>query len=82
MTMKQICFNIDDEVDQEFREVVFKIKGLRRGSIVDALHEAVKLWIIVNKNNKSSDLEKILANLDKIKEKPLKPRSTAKNKSL
>lgn len=37
--------NIDDELDRRFREVVFKVKGFRRGALKEALEEAIELWL-------------------------------------
>jgi len=37
--------NIDEELDRKFREAVFKVKGLRRGALKEALEEAIRLWL-------------------------------------
>jgi len=37
------------ELETEFRKVVFKKKGMRRGNIKEAVEEALHLWIKANK---------------------------------
>jgi hypothetical protein len=36
---------LPDELETQFREIVFKRKGLRKGNLTEALKEAVVLWI-------------------------------------
>ena len=40
-----MIFEIDDKLEEEFRNTVFQRKGLKRGVIKDALIEAMNLWI-------------------------------------
>ena len=47
----QVNFNLDDILDEKFREVVFKRKGMRRGAITEAYEEAIKMWIKENYND-------------------------------
>lgn len=35
---------IQDDVDQRFREEVFKRKGMKKGNLTEALEEAMTLW--------------------------------------
>lgn len=42
---KKITVLVDDELDEKFRRAVFESKGLHRGSITEALEEALELWI-------------------------------------
>lgn len=42
---KKLTVILDDELDERFREAVFKAKGLRRGSITEAIEEAIDFWI-------------------------------------
>lgn len=44
--VKKLTVLLDDELDRKFREAVFKAKGLRRGSITEAIEEAIELWIM------------------------------------
>jgi len=48
--MGKINLKIKDEIEQKFREEVFKRKGLRKGNLTKALEEAMILWI--NAGNK------------------------------
>jgi len=50
--MVQINVNIDSELDNRFREAVFMTKGMKRGSMSQAIHEALALWILQSKNKK------------------------------
>lgn len=42
---KKLTVILDDELDERFRESVFKSKGMRRGNITEAVEEAIDLWI-------------------------------------
>ncbi len=48
--MAQLNANISSELDKEFRETVYKKKGLKRGVLLESLEEAIKLWILEQKN--------------------------------
>lgn len=43
--MAKITFDIDDSLDNNFRRVVGKKYGSRKGVIGQALEEAIKDWI-------------------------------------
>ncbi len=43
--MPQYSFNINDDLDKEFRAMVFKTKGMKRGALLTALEEALDLWV-------------------------------------
>jgi hypothetical protein len=43
--VKKLTVLIDDKLDEEFRETVFKKKGMHRGNITEAIEEAIDLWI-------------------------------------
>jgi hypothetical protein len=36
---------IDDNLDKQFREAIFKSKGLKKGVLTEAVEEAIKCWI-------------------------------------
>jgi len=42
---RKITVVLDNELDEKFRETVFKVKGMRKGNIQEAVIEALKLWI-------------------------------------
>ena len=42
---KKLTVLIKDELDERFREAVFKSKGMHRGNITEAVEEAIELWI-------------------------------------
>lgn len=43
--MGTITINVDDEMEQKFRETVAKEKGLGKGKLGSAVQEAFDLWI-------------------------------------
>ncbi len=43
--MGTITLSIDDRTEQEFRELVEKILGKRKGALGEAATEAMKIWI-------------------------------------
>jgi len=43
--MAKLTVLIKDELDERFREAVFKTKGMHRGNITEAIEEAIDLWI-------------------------------------
>lgn len=36
---------IPDDLDDKFRNAVFKCKGMRKGNITEAIEEALEQWI-------------------------------------
>ena len=45
ISMGKMNIVLDDELEKEFREAVFKRKGMRKGNISKALEDAIKQWI-------------------------------------
>jgi len=43
--MAKLTVIIKDNLDEKFREAVFKTKGMHRGNITEAIEEAIELWI-------------------------------------
>jgi hypothetical protein len=43
--MGQISLVIDDKLDAEFREVVAKQLGFKKGNLKIAIEQALRLWI-------------------------------------
>lgn len=42
---KKLTVLIEDDLDEKFRETVFKKKGMHKGNITEAIEEAIDLWI-------------------------------------
>jgi len=43
---------VDADLEEKFREAVFKAKGMKKGNISDALEEAIAAWIEAQKKGK------------------------------
>lgn len=54
MPKKEIV-ELDDELDEEFRQTIVSVKGLHKGVIKEAFEEAVKAWIEKNQKGKKHD---------------------------
>jgi hypothetical protein len=46
--MAKLTVIITEELDKEFRDTVFRKKGLHKGNISEAVFEALHLWIKEN----------------------------------
>jgi hypothetical protein len=42
---KKLTVLIEDDLDEKFRETVFKTKGMHKGNITEAIEEAIDGWI-------------------------------------
>ena len=42
---KKLTVLLKDDLDEKFREAVFKTKGLHKGNITEAVEEAIQCWI-------------------------------------
>lgn len=42
---KKLTVLIKDDLDEKFRETVFKTKGMHKGNITEAIEEAIQCWI-------------------------------------
>ncbi len=47
--MARIDVILPDELEQKFREAVFKRKGMKRGNVTDSVQEAINLWLAAEK---------------------------------
>ena len=54
--LPQLSVNINPELDKQFREIVFKKKGLRRGVLMESFEEALALWIREQNNKERKKL--------------------------
>lgn len=43
--MGQITVKIDDDLEKQFRDKIYKKKGLRKGDLAESVAEAIQLWI-------------------------------------
>lgn len=49
IVMARLNLNIDDKLDTQFRDMVYKIMGWREGNIITALEEAIVIWLEAKK---------------------------------
>lgn len=42
---KKLTVLIKDDLDENFRNAVFKEKGMHKGNLSEAIEEAIELWI-------------------------------------
>jgi len=56
--MGRIDIILPDDLEQEFREEVFKQLGMKRGNITIAIIDAIKLWINTNQRKRSEAAKK------------------------
>jgi hypothetical protein len=42
---KKLTVLLKDDLDEKFREAVFKTKGMHKGNITEAIEEAIQCWI-------------------------------------
>jgi hypothetical protein len=43
--MGRLDLNISDQLEQKFRDMVYKTKGMKKGNLTISLEEAFDLWI-------------------------------------
>jgi len=43
--MGKVNLSIDDKLEERFRVMVAKRKGMRKGNLTKAVEEAMKLWL-------------------------------------
>jgi len=51
--MGKLTVMLDDALEKKFREAIGRIKGCHRGSLSEAIAEAIKDWIAKNERNKN-----------------------------
>ena len=56
--MGNIKVILPDELEEEFREEVFKSKGMKKGNLTLAIEEAVKQWIETQRRKRSKATKK------------------------
>jgi len=66
--MQHINATVDDKILQEFRDVIYRRKGLRRGDFQQSLEEAMLEYILkYSKSEKTKELAKQAKKGKKIK---------------
>lgn len=43
--MGKVTLVLNDELEQKFRDAIYKSKGMKRGNIQSAIEEAIECWI-------------------------------------
>jgi len=49
---------LSDELEQKFREEIFKSKGMKKGNISIAVEEAIEMWIESEQKKRSNAAKK------------------------
>ena len=49
---KKLTVNINEELDEKFREAIFKRKGMKKGNLTESIEEAMLLWINSSNHDK------------------------------
>lgn len=45
IVMGRLDLNIDDGLETQFRDAVYKTMGMKRGNLTIALEEAIRVWL-------------------------------------
>jgi metal-responsive CopG/Arc/MetJ family transcriptional regulator len=56
--MGTLKVTIPDDLEKEFREEIFKSKGMKKGNISKAVEEAIRLWIEHQRKKRSKAAKK------------------------
>ena len=51
INMARLDLNIDDKLDAQFRDMVYKKMGMKRGNLRIAIEEAIKIWLSSKKGS-------------------------------
>lgn len=49
--MARLDLNIDDKLDAQFRDMVYKKMGMKRGNLRIPIEEAIKIWLSSKKGS-------------------------------
>jgi len=49
---------LSDNLEKQFRTEVFKSKGMKKGNLTEAIEEAIKIWIDLQKKKRSNAAKK------------------------
>ena len=50
---KKLTVIIKDDLDEKFRQTVFKEKGMHKGNITSAVEEALENWVRMHSDDES-----------------------------
>lgn len=50
--MGTLRVTIPEELDRQFREAIFRARGMRRGNITVAMQEAIEMWILAQEKKR------------------------------
>lgn len=56
--MGNIKVILPDDLEEEFREEIYKSKGMKKGNITKAVQEAIVLWMEAEKKKRSEVAKK------------------------
>ena len=56
--MGNIKIILPDDLEEEFRQEIFKSKGMKKGNITEAVQEAIKLWMDAERKRRSEIAKK------------------------
>ena len=49
---------LQEDLEEEFRNEVFKSKGMKKGNLTETIEEAIKMWITSEKQKRSNAAKK------------------------
>lgn len=49
---------LSDELEQEFRDEIYKSKGMKKGNITEAIQEAIRMWIEAERERRTEIAKK------------------------
>ncbi|MCP8321514.1 MAG: hypothetical protein H3Z52_11340 [archaeon] len=56
--MARIDIILDDELEKEFRDEVYKQLGMKKGNLTVAIQEAIRMWINTQRSKRSEAAKK------------------------
>ena len=55
MDMGRINVNIKDKIEENFRNAVFRSKGMKKGNLTQAIEEAMMMWVETKEEPKQDE---------------------------
>ena len=53
--MGRLDLNIDDKLEEKFRDMVYRTKGMKKGNLTLSLEEAIESWIMEQAKKKRGE---------------------------